>query len=265
MSEELTNLVDVTERVKYVFVAIPREYVCVYHRILIMLADFGVDMIEDCKASCTSKSTSIIECFNTFNAAVAAYKLNQTSLANTLMNYVKTKINQIYRGDDNSPSFTFPVDENGEIQAVVSCDDPVRLFINPEDGDLFSQIFRTTGGIEQQFHLGIEDEPEHSIEEHEQIPFSYDVYLTWSTVYGIRRDLHVEITNIVDINGTEIDASGCDYSFTLNGQYYSRNELGEYPIIQFSGTLNLDIVVYYNNRGVINTIPVQWGIDNHII
>lgn len=265
MSEELTNLIDVTENIKYVYVAIPKEYVCVYHRILIMLADFGVDMLEDCKASCTSKSTSIIECFNTFNAAVAAYKLNQLSLANTLINYVKTKINQIYRGDDNSPSFTFPVDENGEINAVVSCDDDVRLYIDPESGELFSRIFRTDGGIQQQFMLGIEDEPEYPIQEHQQKPFDYDLTLSWNEIEDNEDQmlLDVTISNVVDVDDNSINAVDCDYSFTLNGIYYNKQpNTSTFTINKYSGTRTLNFVVYYNNRGIIHTLPLQWGVNN---
>lgn len=268
--EELNNLIDVTERVRYLYVAIPREYVCVYHRILVLLADYGTDMIQDCKASCTSRNSSIIECFNMFNAAVAAHKLGQMSLANTLMNYVKTKITQIYRGDDNSPSFTFPVDENGMIVSVVSCDDPVRIYVNPDDGELFTRIFRTDGGIQQQFQLGIEDEPEQLIAEHEQKPFDYNVRLIWrnhtedGVVSTTKKELRLQFGNIDDIDGNRIFENAIRYDFTLNSVYYEQSIASTtyFVVNKFTGIKDMNIVVYYNNRGVIHTIPVEWGVDS---
>ena len=125
----------VLERIEpeYIYVTIPAEYICVYHRILVMLADFGEEMLKDCKASCKDKNSGVIECFNMFNAAVAARKLGKTKLAETLIKYIKAKINQIYKGEDNSTDFVFPVDETGQIKAFVSCGERPRFEINPED------------------------------------------------------------------------------------------------------------------------------------
>ena len=161
MSDEIkTNVIEIGTNVKhtkleYVYVTIPAEYICVYHRILAMLADYGVEMLKNCKAACTDRNSGVIECFNMFNAAVAARKLNNTSLANTLIKYVKAKINQIYKGKDNSTSFVFPVDENGEIKAFVSCNDTPMFAINPEDGDLYEHKFHN--GFDEHYALGAED------------------------------------------------------------------------------------------------------------
>lgn len=141
---------------EYVYVTIPAEYICVYHRILAMLADYGEDMLKDCKASCTDRNSGVIECFNMFNAAVAARKLGKDKLAETLIKYIKAKINQIYEGRDNSTSFVFPIDENGEIKAFVSCGERPKFYINPDDGDLYAHKFGN--GFEEHFKLGIEDE-----------------------------------------------------------------------------------------------------------
>ena len=140
---------------EYVYMTIPAEYVCVYQKILAMLADYGEDMLKDCKASCTDRNSGVIECFNMFNAAVAARKLGKDKLAETLIKYIKCKINQIYKGDDNSPSFVFPIDENGDIKAFVSCDETVQFEISAEDGELYYHKFGN--GKDQHFVLGEED------------------------------------------------------------------------------------------------------------
>ena len=140
---------------EYVYITIPKEYICVYHRILAMLADYGEDMLKDCKASCTDKNKGVIECFNMFNAAVAARKLEKTKLAETIIKYVKAKINQIYNKTDNSTDFVFPIDENGDIKAFVSCGETVKFEIDSEDGELYAHKFGD--GIEQHFVLSEDD------------------------------------------------------------------------------------------------------------
>ena len=141
---------------EYVYVTIPAEYICVYHRILAMMADYGEDMLKDCKASCTDKNSGVIECFNMFNAAVAARKLGKDKLAETLIVYIKAKINQIYKGVDNSTSFVFPVDETGRLKAFVSCADLPTFEINPDDMKLYEHKYGR--GFDEHFQLGEEDE-----------------------------------------------------------------------------------------------------------
>ena len=141
---------------EYVYVTIPAEYICIYHRILAMMADYGEEMLKNCKASCTDKNNNVIECFNMFNSAVAARKLGKDKLAESLIKYIKAKINQIYKGLDNSTSFVFPIDENGEIKAFVSCGERPKFEINPDDGMLYEHKFNN--GFDEHFHLGPEDD-----------------------------------------------------------------------------------------------------------
>lgn len=140
---------------EYVYVMIPAEYVCVYHRLLVMLADYGEDMLKDCKANYTEKNIQIIECFNMFNSAVAAHKLEKYKLAEVLIKYVKTRINNIYKGFDNSTSLVFPVDEHGDIKAFVSCGERPLFRINADDGELYEHKFNN--GFDEHFNLSIAD------------------------------------------------------------------------------------------------------------
>lgn len=124
-------MIELTEtKLEYIYITIPAEYICVYHRILTMLSDFGEEMLKDCKASCTDKNSGVIECFNMFNSAVAARKLGKTKLAETIIKYVKAKINQIYKGRDNSTNFVFPIDDDGKIKAFVTCGNSPKFEID---------------------------------------------------------------------------------------------------------------------------------------
>lgn len=141
---------------EYVYLTIPAEYICVYHKILAMLADYGEEMLQDCKANCTDRNSNVIECFNMFNSAIAARKLGKDKLAETIIKYIKAKINQIYKGKDNSTSFVFPVDEHGYIKAFVSCNEHPLFEINPDDMNLYKHYYETNNL--DHYSLGDEDE-----------------------------------------------------------------------------------------------------------
>ena len=137
---------------EYIYLTIPAEYVCVYHRIMAMLADYGEDMLKDCKAACTDRNSGVIECFNMFNAACAARHLGQEKKATLIINYIKAKINQIYKGKDNSTGFIFPIDENGKIKAFVSCNDRPRFWIDE------NELFKADQELGYKEHYSIDDE-----------------------------------------------------------------------------------------------------------
>ena len=152
MSNNFNDIVDKLKRVyvehednvieiqpEYVYMTIPAKYICTYHRILIMLADYGLEMLNDCNASCKDGNRQVINCFNMFNAAVAAYKLGQTKVADTIIKYVNAKIKLLYKGEDNSPSIVYPVDEKGHLKAIVSCGENPHFEIDAETGILWQE------------------------------------------------------------------------------------------------------------------------------
>lgn len=178
---------------EYIYVTVPAEYICVYHRILAMLADYGEDMLKDCKAACKDRNSGVIECFNMFNAAVAARKLSEgdeTSkygkLAKTLISYIKAKINQIYGGKDNSTSFVFPVDENGQLKAFVSCGERPRFEIDPDNMILYEHKF--DNGFDEHFHLGPEDMSKDKTEEDSSPVEEYGLVVEFTPDYHLVND-----------------------------------------------------------------------------
>ena len=124
---------------EYIYMTIPADYVCTYHKILILLSEYGVDMLNDCQAGCSNQNKSIINCFNMFNAAVAARKLGQTKTAETIMKYVNGQLNIIHNNDDINTKIVFPVDENGYLKAIVSCGENPTFTIDPETGLLWEK------------------------------------------------------------------------------------------------------------------------------
>lgn len=139
---------------EYVYMTIPAEYVCIYHKILIMLTDFGIDLLKDCNASCNSKNRKVIDCFNMFNAAIAAKKLNQNKLAETLINYIKGQINLNYNGDSTNPEIILPVDDEGKIKALVGCGEKPKFTVDIETGKLWEEYINKPNNV---FILGDND------------------------------------------------------------------------------------------------------------
>ena len=227
---------------EYVYVTIPAEYICVYHRILAMLADYGEDMLKDCKASCTDRNSNVIDCFNMFNAAVAARKLGKDKLAETLIKYIKAKINQMYRGVDNSTSFVFPVDENGQLKAFVSCNERPMFYINPEDGELYEHKFGN--GFEEHFGLGDEDNDiSEEIERNKLV-------VTLDPRYDVINDITVPCADI-SIKYDNIPLTYSDVTITY---YFDDEEVPSFKYVSELKEGNHTFMIVVNYKGVVKIV-----------
>ena len=227
---------------EYVYVTIPAEYICVYHRILAMLADYGEDMLKDCKASCTDRNSNVIDCFNMFNAAVAARKLGKDKLAETLIKYIKAKINQMYRGVDNSTSFVFPVDENGQLKAFVSCNERPMFYINPEDGELYEHKFGN--GFEEHFGLGDEDNDISEEIERDKLVVTLD------PKYDVVNDIIVPCANI-SIKYDNIPLTYSDITITY---YFDDEEIPSFKYVSELKEGNHTFMIVVNYKGVVKIV-----------
>lgn len=251
---------------EYIYVTIPAEYICVYHRILAMMADFGEDMLKDCKASCTDKNSGVIECFNMFNSAVAAKKLGKDKLAEVIIKYVKAKINQIYKGADNSTSFVFPVDETGQLKAFVSCGARPHFEINADNGELYEH--KLNNGFDEHFRLGPEDEPSNSKSSIiNDIPEPIQEMLGLSIVLKPRyEEIKGEMRPCADItvtyNGRIINLNYTTYQYYFDDKPVKRfNDVANLS----TGVHNFKIVVTYNGQTKIESVDKYYGkIDSDV-
>lgn len=227
---------------EYIYVTVPAEYICVYHRILAMMADYGEEMLKDCKASCTNKNSGIIECFNMFNSAVAARKLKKDKLAETIIKYIKAKINQIYRDIDNSTSFVFPVDENGQLKAFVSCNERPMFYINPEDGELYEHKFGN--GFEEHFGLGDEDNDISEEIERDKL------IVTLNPRYDIVNDITVPCADI-SIKYDNIPLTYSDVTITY---YFDDEEVPNFKYVSELKEGNHTFMIVVNYKGVVKIV-----------
>lgn len=76
----------------YTYLDVPSKYNCVYKRLLIKLSGLGVDMIKDCTSTCKGINRQVINCWNMFQSACAAYTLGYWKQADLLVNYINTSL-----------------------------------------------------------------------------------------------------------------------------------------------------------------------------
>ena len=74
--------------VNYVYLTIPQDYICIYHKLLILMSNIGREIINDCSATCKGNNKIIIDCWNTFQSAIAckALKKDKEAAETTLDN-----------------------------------------------------------------------------------------------------------------------------------------------------------------------------------
>lgn len=140
MEEELFN-----KEEEYVYLTIPVQWVCVYHKLLAYMADFGKTIIDDCSSICSNGSKNIITCWNLFQSAVACYNLKMYKQANFFIDYIQKQIELIYKGTDEevyNETRPIRVDEtNGQLQVVASCNDTIQFNVSLEDGGLYEKVY----------------------------------------------------------------------------------------------------------------------------
>lgn len=76
----------------YTYLDVPSKYNCVYKKLLIKLSDLGVDMIKDCTSTCKGINRRVINCWNMFQSACAAYTLGYWKQADLLINYINSSL-----------------------------------------------------------------------------------------------------------------------------------------------------------------------------
>lgn len=210
---------------EYIYVTIPADYVCVYHDIMQLLADYGIEMLKDCKASCTKRNSNVIECFNIFNAAVAARKLGKNKLAETLIKYIKAKINQIKGSSSETSEFTLNIDGEGTIQVLTKCSNNECVML--ADAETIDRIVRYYGGdAESTFicYFGAGEQYDDILSDTYKIMYknlvgTYNINVVVSGDY-IMLNIPADGTfNRITMNGFEVPMS-IDSRFTYNSKIY---------------------------------------------
>lgn len=140
----------------FIYLEIPIDYACTYHKLLTYMADYGVDAIKECDSACKGSNKSIIKCWNMFQAAIAAYSIGRKKEANLLIDYVNGQLDLIYKKTDFIPElngYIYPIDENGHVFAVLTCRNYIEFYVHVEEtnedfkqGHLYAKILNDSSG-----------------------------------------------------------------------------------------------------------------------
>ena len=118
----------------FVYMSIPKEYMCTYIRLLHMVADVGKSLLDDCNATCKGDGKNIMNCWNMFQSAIACYNIGKAEEANFLINYIEKQVYNLYSnmGLNYNQNLEVPVSEDGTIKAVCTCGEQMKVIINEE-------------------------------------------------------------------------------------------------------------------------------------
>lgn len=126
--------------VEYLYLTIPSKYICTYHKLIMYLADFGKDILDDCKATCGSKGKTVVSCWNLFQSAIANFNIGKYKEADFFIDYIEKQLKLVYNNNTPEPvSIPVKITEDGRLKAIVSCDSSAHFYVDVETGELLKE------------------------------------------------------------------------------------------------------------------------------
>lgn len=126
----------------FIYLTVPYRYNCVYQKLLRKLADLGIDILNDCGATCRGINRNIINCWNMFQAACGAYALGEEKKADLLINYINVQLKfgcPLFHEEIEPPVIKIPAiktfdipDVRNTYSGVVNITNVILTFENPE-------------------------------------------------------------------------------------------------------------------------------------
>ena len=116
----------ISDNNKFIFLKVPVKWTDIYNKLLILMSNRGIDMIKDCNASCDGETKKLIECWNQFNAACAAYAIGQETEAKILIRILIDCMNKKYKTNYDEEYYT---DFNIDDLSYINCNNST-FFIN---------------------------------------------------------------------------------------------------------------------------------------
>lgn len=141
----MSELPDGTKKItpEYVYLTIPAEYVCVYHKLLSYIADFGKSIIDDCSFACKGDGRKIYNCWSLFQSACAAYAVDDKEKAKFYLDYVTKQLEQYYKGttkEQYTGGYYYPITPDGHLKALCSCNNTeTNFYVDEKTGHLYQE------------------------------------------------------------------------------------------------------------------------------
>lgn len=135
---------------EFIELTIPNNYLCVYHKVLSYFADFGIELCNTDNL-CKSKNKYILDCWYMFQSAVACHYLGKDKEADLYIDYIEKQLSNNYKGTDKEVykgEIYFPIDENGELEALNTCNTNVDINIDLDSGIMYTENEENSFAIE---------------------------------------------------------------------------------------------------------------------
>lgn len=127
---------------EFLYLTIPADYICTYHKLLVYLADFGKKLLDDCSAVCKGNNKTVIDCWNLFQSALACKSLGQDKQASLFIDYINKQLEQVYKGTDekvfNGGNY-YPITPDGKLKALYSCQGEAKFMTDVETGQMYQE------------------------------------------------------------------------------------------------------------------------------
>lgn len=135
---------------EYIYLKIPEDYICIYNKLLIYLAKFGKELLDDCSSTCKTKNKTILDCWAMFQSAIANRALGNCKEANFLINYIDKQLSNIYKidGIPNIAIIYYEIDEKGYLKSTIDCETKIKFIVDDETGYLQQWIYNDKTGNE---------------------------------------------------------------------------------------------------------------------
>ena len=130
----------ISDNNKFIFLKVPVKWTEIYNKLLILMSNRGIDMIKDCNASCDGETKKLIECWNQFNAACAAYAIGQETEAKILIRILIDCMNKKYKTNYDEEYYT---DFNINDLSYINCNNStffIDEIINLYNADNFNDF-----------------------------------------------------------------------------------------------------------------------------
>lgn len=146
------DMVEITP--EFLYLTIPKKYICTYHRLLVAISDFGKELIEHCNNPCKDNNKIVLSCWNLFQCALAAHCLGNYKQADLYIDYVNKQLSHYYESTNlnlyNGGEYYSL--EDGYLTALCSCVGDVVFEVNLETGELY-QTFKDDVDNTEKFYI----------------------------------------------------------------------------------------------------------------
>lgn len=125
---------------EHIYLKIPSEYVCIFNKLMIYLADLGKELIDDCSTSCKNRNKLIIDCWNVFQLAVINKLNGKDKLAKYFIDYIENQLKNLSNALDLGLDVDIiykPIDDKGYLKSTLNCKKKDEFIVNSKDGWLY--------------------------------------------------------------------------------------------------------------------------------